>query len=101
MVKQKQMYNVQPLRTEDEIDEIKTAIKRGNKGTPKRPELATRDVLLFLIGINTGLRIKDLVRLQVGHVKNQDVFTIREGKRNNTREINVGMLRRKVTCLIE
>lgn len=100
MVKQKQMYNVQPLRTEDDIEEMKTAIKRGNKGTPKRPELAKRDVLLFLIGINTGLRIHDLVRLKVGHVKNQDVFTIREGKTNKKREINVGMLRREIDAFI-
>jgi len=61
MVKHKQMYNVQPLRTGEEIEEMNTAIKRGNKGTPKRPNLAQRDVLLFLIGINTGLWINDLV----------------------------------------
>lgn len=80
---------------------MKTAIKRGNKGTPKRPELARRDVLLFLIGINTGLRINDLVQLKVGHVKDQDVFTIREGKTHKKRDINVGMLRREVDAFTE
>ena len=48
--------NVQPLRTSEEIEEMKLAIRRGNKGTPKQPDLAERDVLLFLIGINTGLK---------------------------------------------
>lgn len=92
MKKHKRMYNVQPLRTEEEIEEMKTAIKRGNKDTPKRPDLAQPDSLLFLIGINTGLRINDLARLKVGLVKEQDVFTIREGKTHKKREINAGML---------
>src|SRR5699024_7373679 len=95
------MYNVQPLRTEEEIEEMKTAIKRGNKGTPKRLGMARRDVLLFLIGINTGLRINDLVRLKVGHVKDQDAFTIREGKTRKKRDINVGMLRREIDTFTE
>src|SRR5699024_11089413 len=75
---------------------MKLAIRRGNKGTPKRPELAARDVLIFLIGINTGLRVNDLVRLKVGDVKDRDVFMIREGKTNKKREINVGMLHKEI-----
>lgn len=59
-------YHVEPLRTTEEINEMKTAIKRGNKGPPKRSYLAERDVLIFLLGINTGLRVNDLVGLKVG-----------------------------------
>lgn len=89
-------YHVQPLRTREEIDEMKVAIKRGNKGTPKRPDLGERDVLLFLMGINTGLRINDLVRLKVGDVKGRKSFTIREGKTDKKREVNVGMLQEEI-----
>lgn len=96
MARQMKMYHVEPLRTAEEIEEMKLAIRRGNKGTPKRPELAARDVLIFLIGINTGLRVNDLVRLKVGDVKDQDVFMIREGKTNKKREINVGMLHKEI-----
>src|SRR5699024_12267816 len=72
----------------------------GNKGTPKRPKLAHRDVLIFLIGINTGLRVNDLVRLKVADVKNKDVLTIREGKTNKLRDINVGMLQKEIQAYI-
>jgi len=81
MKKQTKMYHVEPLRSAEEIEEMKLAIKRGNKGIPKRSELAERDVLIFLMGINTGLRVNDLVRLRVEDVKHKQVFSIREGKK--------------------
>lgn len=86
------IYHVEPLRTNTEIEEMKLAIKRGNKATPKRPKLANRDVLIFLLGINTGLRVSDLVRLKIANVKDKKILTIREGKTNKLREINVRML---------
>lgn len=90
------IYHVEPLRTNTEIEEMKLALKRGNKSTPKRPELAARDVLIFLLGINTGLRVNDLVRLKVADVTNKSILTIREGKTNKRREINVGMLQDEI-----
>jgi len=101
VTKRTKNYLVEPLRTTEAIEEMKLAIKRGNKGSPKRPELAERDVLIFLIGINTGLRVNDLVRLKVSDVKEHDIFYIREGKTNKRREINVGMLRKEINKFIE
>ncbi len=100
MVKKEGIYHVEPLRTADEIEEMKLAIRRGNKGTPKRPELAARDGLIFLIGINTGLRVNDLVRLKVRHVKDKMIFDIREGKTHKRREINIGMLQEEIQRFI-
>lgn len=94
-------YQVEPLRTTEEIEAMKKAIKRGNKETPKRPELAERDGLIFLLGINTGLRVNDLVRLQVGDLKDQDVFSIREGKTNKKRDINIRMLQKEMKHYME
>ena len=85
----KKTINVQPLRTAEEIQEMKLAIKRGNKGTPKRKELADRDVMLFLLGINTGLRISDLLKLKVNNVKNKTSFIIQEGKTKKKRHVNI------------
>jgi|GEM_PF-5678944 len=51
MIKGTKTYHVEPLRTAEVIEEMKWAIKRGNKGAPTRPELASRDVLVFLLGI--------------------------------------------------
>ena len=90
------MYRVEPLRTQEEIEEMKLALKRGNKGLPKRRYLANRDILLFLVGINTGLRVNDLVRLKVGDVRSQKTFTIREGKTRKKREIYLHMLQREI-----
>lgn len=97
----KPIINVQPLRTAEEIEEMKWALKRGNKGTPKPPERAERDVLLFLIGINTGLRVNDIVRLTVDDVKGTDQFQIREGKTNKKRTIHVGMVRTEIDRFTE
>src|SRR5699024_4695939 len=90
------IYRVEPLRTQEEIEEMKLALKRGNKGLPKRRDLAERDVLLFLVGINTGLRVNDLVRLKVGDVRSQKTFTIREGKTRKKREIYLHMLQQEM-----
>lgn len=90
--KTKKVINVQPLRTKEEIEEMKLAIKRGNKGTPKRMELAERDILIFLLGINTGLRVNDLVKLKVEDVKGKQAFFIKEGKTRKNRKVNIAML---------
>lgn len=97
----KKIYHVEPLRTAEEIEEMKLAIKRGNKGSPKRSELASRDVLIFLLGINTGLRANDIVRLRVSDVKDRDLFYIREGKTNKRREINIGMIQKEIASFID
>lgn len=93
---QRNSINVQPIRTMEEIEEMKMAIKRGDKGTPKRSDLAERDVLIFLIGINTGLRVGDLIKLKVGHVRNTDDFFIIEGKSNKRRKVSIGMLKNEI-----
>lgn len=94
--KRQRIVNVQPLRTEEEILEMKFAIQRGNKGIPKRPELAERDVLLFLIGINTGLRVSDIVKLKVSDVKDKDHFWVLEGKTQKPRKVDISMLKNEI-----
>jgi len=90
------IINVQPLRTAEEIENMKFAIKRGNKGTPKRQELAERDLLIFLVGINTGLRVNDIVKLKVGDVRGKDSFIIFEGKTNKKRTVNISMIKNEI-----
>src|SRR5699024_227888 len=43
----------------------------------------------------------DLVRIKVGDVRNQDLFSIREGKTNKRREINIGMIQTEIAPFIE
>lgn len=53
------MNLVQPIRDKDIIEEIKEILKERNY----------RNYILFMIGINTGLRISDILRLRVRDVK--------------------------------
>jgi|SRR5699024_2790640 len=93
MNKKQHIEKVNPLRTEREIQEMLFAIERGNGAYPKRPELAERDTLLFLFGINTGLRINDILKLKVSDVSDRDSFTIYEGKTHKKRTVNISMLK--------
>lgn len=63
---------VEPIRNEKDIKKI---IRRLND--------SPRDQLLFLMGINNGLRVGDILKLKVGqvnHLSAGDTFTIVEGK---------------------
>ena len=64
------MKFVQPIRNKQKIEEIKSILR--NNGT--------RDLLLFTMGINTGLRISDLLRLKVIDVKCKSHVEIKEQK---------------------
>jgi integrase len=59
---------VQPLRSKRDIERMKKAL-----GNP-------RDRLLFIFGINSSLRISDILRLKVGDVRGKSTLTIREKK---------------------
>lgn len=63
--------NVQPLRTIDEINEMKWALRRFG---------SERDRFLFVFGINTGLRVSDIVPLKVGDVRGKQHVIKREKK---------------------
>lgn len=64
------MQFVQPIRSKQKIDEIKAVLK----------ENGTRDLLLFSMGINTGLRISDLLKLKVSDLKGKTHVEIKEQK---------------------
>ncbi len=70
-------YNVQPLRTKKEIDDFIYCLKRNN--------FAKRDVFLFLFGINTGLRMSDIVCRKVNDITSSTNPKIVEKKTGKTR----------------
>ena len=65
------MNIVQPIKKIEDIQKIK-------KYLAKKP----RNALLFSFGINTGLRISDILSLDVGEVKDKDYIEIGEKKTN-------------------
>lgn len=56
------MNFVQPIRDKRKIEEMKEELKKNG----------TRDYLLFVFGINVGLRISDIIKLKVKDVLNYD-----------------------------
>ncbi len=56
------MNYVQPIREQEKIEEMKRELKKNG----------TRDYLLFYMGINTGLRISDIIKLKVKDILNSD-----------------------------
>ena len=64
------MEFVQPIRSKEKIEEIKSVLK----------ENGTRDLLLFSMGINTGLRISDLLKLKGIDVRGKSHVEIKEQK---------------------
>lgn len=67
------MNTVQPIRSKRDIDRMKKAL-----GNP-------RDLLLFIFGINSSLRISDILKLKVGDVRGRTTLTLREQKTGKTK----------------
>lgn len=65
-------YNVEPLRTQNEIDDFLFCLRRT--------KFSKRDTFMFLFGINTGLRMSDIVQLKVGQIKDNPRPIITEQK---------------------
>jgi integrase len=73
-------YDVQPLRSAIEIEDMKDSLRRW---------CSERDRFLFLFGINTGLRVSDIVPIKVGQVRNKRRAVIIEQKTGKKREITI------------
>jgi integrase len=77
------MEFVEPIRDRKKIAQIKNLL-RGQR--------RQRDLLLFVVGINSALRVSDLLKLQISDFvdtngKVQSRFWIREEKRNKRHEV--------------
>lgn len=85
------MNIVQPIKKIEDIQKIK-------KYLAKKP----RDALLFSFGINTGLRISDILSLDVGDVKGRDYIEIREKKTNKYKKFQLNrFLKEEIDVFVE
>lgn len=64
------MVCVEPIRDKEKIEIVKRILK----------ENGSRDYLLFLMGINIGLRISDILKLKVSDVKDREYIELFEQK---------------------
>lgn len=61
---------VEPIKSKEHIEAMKSSLKSKS----------LRDWLLFTLGINSGLRISDLLKLTVEDVVNRDRISVKEQK---------------------
>ncbi|MCM3006868.1 hypothetical protein [Priestia koreensis] len=62
--KKDEIKDVQPIRSLEQLNDLKCSLKKW---------CGERDYIIFLLGINTGLRFSDLLKLKITDIK---------GKRN-------------------
>ncbi|KFN03492.1 site-specific integrase [Bacillus clarus] len=72
------MNFVQPIRDPEQIQQIKEYLK----------EKSDRNYILFVMGINTGLRISDILKLKVGELKGSHI-SMREMKTGKQERIQI------------
>lgn len=77
------MNFVEPIRKRKKIAQIKNQL---------RGQYRYRDLLLFVVGINTALRISDLLELRISHFLDKNLrikrrFWIKEQKRGKRHEV--------------
>jgi integrase len=80
MTTKAEVYDVQPIRSKEILEDMKWSLKKW---------CGQRDYILFLIGINTGLRVGDLVKLKVKQIKSKKKITVKEGKTKKPRVIQL------------
>lgn len=68
--KVKDMNTVQPIRDMDTVIDIARYLKQNNE----------RDYVMFVIGIYSGLRVSDILKLRVRDVRGKDYISMREKK---------------------
>jgi len=78
------MNKVEPIRDREKIEEVKMELLKDNY----------RNYLLFAVGINTGLRIGDMLKLKVKDVRNQTHIILKEEKTNKSKKFFINSVLR-------
>lgn len=90
------IINVQPLRTREEIEEFRESLIQSSSDQTRQ-----RNLLLFNIGIQTGLRIGDIIKLKVEDVKGKKSFIIYEGKTEKKRTVHLDVILKDIDDYIK
>ncbi|MCM3736777.1 tyrosine-type recombinase/integrase [Bacillus cytotoxicus] len=72
------------------MSSVSTVLQIANRNFLKwglKRHCSERDYILFLIGINTGLRVGDLLKLKVSDVKGKRKAIVKEGKTSKKRTV--------------
>ena len=70
-------YTVEPIRNKRQIMEVEEYLKKKNY----------RDMVIWIFGVNTGLRISDILGLNVGDIRNKSIIELKEKKNQKLKQI--------------
>src|SRR5678816_3282896 len=79
------MNTVQPIRDINQIRKMEQVLKTQSE----------RNYILFRLGINSGLRISDILKLKVKDVRNQTHFILREQKTGKSQRLKINPVLKK------
>src|SRR5690625_5074374 len=86
------LKDIQPIRNKQQLEDMKWTLK----------SLCSEcDYIMFLIVINTGLRISELLNLKVIDVKRKKRVVIKKGKTKKMRKINLTNINDKIQDYIK
>ncbi|MFL8756496.1 tyrosine-type recombinase/integrase, partial [Clostridioides sp. GD02376] len=76
---EKEALRVDPIKSQKDIDKVKRYLYERDK----------RYYLIFVLGINTGLRISDIVKLKVSQVYKRTHVYLKEQKTSKTNNTKI------------
>lgn len=79
MEKKKHIIKVEPIRDKKLLNDFITELKQGKNGA--------RNSLIFKLGLITGLRISDIVKIKIEDIKGKTEFELIEQKTNKKRKV--------------
>lgn len=82
------MKIVQPIRNKADIEKMKNELAKSG----------SRNRLLFTMGINTGLRISDILQLKVGDVAGNDYYVLTEQKTGKRKRISLHAVKEEISA---
>lgn len=78
------MTTVDPIREKNDIRKIKSVLLKSNY----------RDYLFFEVGINTGLRVSDILKLKVSDIKGKYYIELKEQKTGKLKKFRMNSVLR-------
>jgi integrase len=90
--KKDEIKDVQPIRSLEKLSDMKWSLKKW---------CGERDYILFLLGINTGLRVSDILNLKVKDVKGKQKIVVKEGKTAKPRTIQLTNIYEELNAYIK
>lgn len=89
--KKEEIKDVQPIRSLEKLSDMKWSLKKW---------CGERDYILFLLGVNSGLRVSDMLNLKKDELKGKKKVWMIEGKTKKKREIHLSGIYEELNAYI-